>query len=162
MVSVRQCPLPNLLFLCKYTCMIDHHISSYNDILFRQRDRNMSVASVEATGLSRSSSSAFKAPEHEGWLHKQGDKYKTWNKRWFVLKGSNLFYFKSPKVNQDLVFYQRVTKALLCRMSECEALFIYEDIVSWWMNQSMQANTVSKLNMIENAPFTFTRIPRNH
>lgn len=63
-----------------------------------QRDRNMSVASVEATGLSRSSSNAFKAPEHEGWLHKQGDKYKTWNKRWFVLKGSNLFYFKSPKV----------------------------------------------------------------
>jgi hypothetical protein len=37
-------------------------------------------------------------PDMEGWLHKQGDKYKTWNKRWFVLKGSNLFYFKSPKV----------------------------------------------------------------
>ncbi|ORZ05413.1 hypothetical protein BCR42DRAFT_384537 [Absidia repens] len=36
-------------------------------------------------------------PDMEGWLHKQGDKYKTWNKRWFVLKGSNLFYFKSPK-----------------------------------------------------------------
>ncbi|KAG0182149.1 polar growth protein [Apophysomyces sp. BC1034] len=39
----------------------------------------------------------FKAPEHEGWLHKQSDRYKTWNKRWFVLKGANLFYFKSPK-----------------------------------------------------------------
>lgn len=37
-------------------------------------------------------------PEMEGWLYKQGDKYKHWNKRWFVLKGSNLFYFKSPKV----------------------------------------------------------------
>ncbi|KAI8093010.1 uncharacterized protein BX664DRAFT_98970, partial [Halteromyces radiatus] len=37
------------------------------------------------------------APDMEGWLFKQGDKYKTWNKRWFVLKGSNLFYFKSPK-----------------------------------------------------------------
>ncbi|KAI8338012.1 hypothetical protein BC941DRAFT_452039 [Chlamydoabsidia padenii] len=36
-------------------------------------------------------------PDIEDWLHKQGDKYKTWNKRWFVLKGSNLFYFKSPK-----------------------------------------------------------------
>ncbi|ORZ02557.1 hypothetical protein BCR43DRAFT_465682 [Syncephalastrum racemosum] len=35
-------------------------------------------------------------PDMEGWLHKQGDKYKTWNKRWFVLKGPNLFYFKSP------------------------------------------------------------------
>ncbi|CAO3600056.1 unnamed protein product [Absidia cylindrospora] len=37
------------------------------------------------------------APDMEGWLYKQGDKYKTWNKRWFVLKGNNLFYFKSPK-----------------------------------------------------------------
>ncbi|KAI8063834.1 hypothetical protein BC940DRAFT_306959 [Gongronella butleri] len=36
-------------------------------------------------------------PDMEGWLYKQGDKYKTWNKRWFVLKGFNLFYFKSPK-----------------------------------------------------------------
>lgn len=36
-------------------------------------------------------------PDMEGWLHKQGDRYKTWNKRWFVLKGANLFYFKSPR-----------------------------------------------------------------
>lgn len=39
------------------------------------------------------------SPDMEGWLYKQGDKYKTWNKRWFVLKTNNLFYFKSPKVN---------------------------------------------------------------
>ncbi|CEP17308.1 hypothetical protein [Parasitella parasitica] len=45
----------------------------------------------------QSTTEAFQAPEHEGWLHKQSDKYKTWNKRWFVLKGPNLFYFKSPK-----------------------------------------------------------------
>lgn len=38
------------------------------------------------------------SPDMEGWLYKQGDKYKTWNKRWFVLKSNNLFYFKSPKV----------------------------------------------------------------
>ncbi|KAG2204699.1 hypothetical protein INT47_011995, partial [Mucor saturninus] len=37
------------------------------------------------------------SPDMEGWLYKQGDKYKTWNKRWFVLKSNNLFYFKSPK-----------------------------------------------------------------
>lgn len=36
-------------------------------------------------------------PEKEGWLHKQSDKYKTWNRRWFVLKGPNLFYFKNPR-----------------------------------------------------------------
>jgi hypothetical protein len=39
-------------------------------------------------------------PDMEGWLYKQGCKYKKWNKRWFVLKGPNLFYFKSPKVNK--------------------------------------------------------------
>lgn len=39
-------------------------------------------------------------PDMEGWLHKQGCKYKKWNKRWFVLKGPNLFYFKSPKVKK--------------------------------------------------------------
>ncbi|KAF1800867.1 hypothetical protein FB192DRAFT_1282871 [Mucor lusitanicus] len=42
-------------------------------------------------------SEATAAPDMEGWLYKQGDKYKTWNKRWFVLKANNLFYFKSPK-----------------------------------------------------------------
>ncbi|KAL9544085.1 hypothetical protein MBANPS3_007800 [Mucor bainieri] len=36
-------------------------------------------------------------PECEGWVYKQSDRYKTWNKRWFVLHGTNLFYFKNPK-----------------------------------------------------------------
>ncbi|KAI7898963.1 uncharacterized protein BX663DRAFT_522670 [Cokeromyces recurvatus] len=36
-------------------------------------------------------------PEFEGWLYKQSDRYKTWNKRWFVLYGNNLFYFKNPR-----------------------------------------------------------------
>ncbi|RCH99321.1 polar growth protein, partial [Rhizopus stolonifer] len=42
-------------------------------------------------------------PDMEGWLYKQGDRYKNWNKRWFVLKGNNLFYFKSPKVTEDFL-----------------------------------------------------------
>lgn len=58
----------------------------------------LSVSSFdEQASVRTSTTEAFQAPEHEGWLHKQSDKYKTWNKRWFVLKGSNLFYFKSPK-----------------------------------------------------------------
>ncbi|ORY99848.1 hypothetical protein BCR43DRAFT_521070 [Syncephalastrum racemosum] len=55
--------------------------------------RKLSVASVDP----QLTADPFQAPEHEGWLHKQSERYKTWNKRWFVLKGSNLFYFKSPK-----------------------------------------------------------------
>ncbi|SAM08125.1 hypothetical protein [Absidia glauca] len=59
-------------------------------------DQKLSMASIDSA-IQRISTDEFQAPEHEGWLHKQGDKYKTWNKRWFVLKGTNLFYFKSPK-----------------------------------------------------------------
>ncbi|KAI8098777.1 uncharacterized protein BX664DRAFT_271602 [Halteromyces radiatus] len=59
-------------------------------------DQTLSMASV-GSSVQRPSTDEFQAPEHEGWLHKQSDKYKTWNKRWFVLKGTNLFYFKSPK-----------------------------------------------------------------
>ncbi|KAI8075922.1 uncharacterized protein B0P05DRAFT_546934 [Gilbertella persicaria] len=57
----------------------------------------LSVSPFEEQTPRTSTTEAFQAPEHEGWLHKQSDKYKTWNKRWFVLKGTNLFYFKSPK-----------------------------------------------------------------
>ncbi|EIE76957.1 hypothetical protein RO3G_01661 [Rhizopus delemar RA 99-880] len=57
----------------------------------------LSVSPFEESSDRASTTESFVAPEHEGWLHKQSDKYKTWNKRWFVLKGTNLFYFKSPK-----------------------------------------------------------------
>lgn len=68
---------------------------------FRQvaNTHTLSVSPFEEP--SNRASEAFQAPEHEGWLHKQSDKYKTWNKRWFVLKGTNLFYFKSPKVRKS-------------------------------------------------------------
>ncbi|KAK9866435.1 hypothetical protein WJX84_000176 [Apatococcus fuscideae] len=44
--------------------------------------------------------SLWSNPELTGYLHKQGRKYKGWSKRFFVLKGGNLFYFrlKSDKV----------------------------------------------------------------
>ncbi|KAF7728370.1 polar growth protein [Apophysomyces ossiformis] len=56
-----------------------------------------SRCSVDSISQRASFVDANVAPDMEGWLHKQSDKYKTWNKRWFVLKGPNLFYFKSPK-----------------------------------------------------------------
>ena len=34
---------------------------------------------------------------HEGWLLKQGGKFKTWKKRWVICSGSVLYYFESPK-----------------------------------------------------------------
>jgi hypothetical protein len=33
---------------------------------------------------------------HQGWLQKKGRKVRNWKKRWFVLKGSRLCYYKTP------------------------------------------------------------------
>ncbi|KAL7322338.1 hypothetical protein PS15p_211967 [Mucor circinelloides] len=54
-------------------------------------------SSMEIYSTRTTDESGAVTPDMEGWLYKQGCKYKKWNKRWFVLKGPNLFYFKSPK-----------------------------------------------------------------
>ncbi|KAG1196236.1 hypothetical protein G6F35_013024 [Rhizopus arrhizus] len=56
-----------------------------------------SILPIDHTYITRTEEDDNNTPQMQGWLHKQGCKYKTWNKRWFVLKGSNLFYFKSSK-----------------------------------------------------------------
>ena len=33
----------------------------------------------------------------EGWLGKQGGRVKTWKKRYVILSGNVMYYFKSPK-----------------------------------------------------------------
>jgi len=35
------------------------------------------------------------SPEHTGWMTKQGGSWKSWKKRWFVLKSTSLYYFKT-------------------------------------------------------------------
>jgi len=44
-------------------------------------------------------------PDREGYLTKQGGSIKTWRKRFFILKGKNLYYFKTPK---DLQFTGKI------------------------------------------------------
>ena len=41
---------------------------------------------------------ALGTPDKEGFLTKQGGKIKTWKRRWFVLKGDTIYYFKTQKV----------------------------------------------------------------
>lgn len=76
------------------------------------------LSKTTAPASQHSSNSTF--PECEGWIYKQSDRYKTWNKRWFVLHGTNLFYFKNSKVDgiaklslctkyiEQLVFFSRI------------------------------------------------------
>ncbi|CAG8474119.1 3470_t:CDS:10 [Diversispora eburnea] len=40
---------------------------------------------------------AIGEPDYEGWLKKQGTKYKTWKSRYCILKGADFYYFKSNK-----------------------------------------------------------------
>ena len=39
----------------------------------------------------------FQTSEKSGYLTKQGGRWKSWKKRWFVLKDNNLYYFKDEK-----------------------------------------------------------------
>merc|ERR1711879_833055 len=45
--------------------------------------------------------SALGTADKDGWLTKQGGKIKTWKKRWFVLKGDTLYYFKTQKDSEQ-------------------------------------------------------------
>ncbi|KAH8552505.1 hypothetical protein BGW37DRAFT_424072, partial [Umbelopsis sp. PMI_123] len=85
----------------------DDHVSEYSTSRLSPSNRPLSPQStgqvMHRPSVDAPSGQRFplpepgQVPEKEGWLHKQSDKYKTWNRRWFVLKGPNLFYFKSPR-----------------------------------------------------------------
>jgi hypothetical protein len=42
----------------------------------------------------------FFNPEREGWLTKEGGKYKSKHRRWFILKEGMLYYFKQASVSK--------------------------------------------------------------
>ena len=42
-------------------------------------------------------------PDHSGYLKKKGDRYGSWKMRFFVLKGSHLYYMKSETVSASAV-----------------------------------------------------------
>ncbi|KAL7310112.1 hypothetical protein PS15m_010914 [Mucor circinelloides] len=93
-------PSFNSATACKRSTFDGHSFALSSTAPSQQRntlsDLSMYDASMaEDLPTQNSNSSTF--PEYEGWIYKQSDRYKTWNKRWFVLHGTNLFYFKNPK-----------------------------------------------------------------
>lgn len=40
--------------------------------------------------------------EHEGWMTKQGGSVKSWKRRWFLLKGNTLYYFKASRPETEM------------------------------------------------------------
>mmetsp|Transcript_36493 Transcript_36493/g.91470 ORF Transcript_36493/g.91470 Transcript_36493/m.91470 type:complete len:460 (-) Transcript_36493:145-1524(-) len=55
------------------------------------------------------------SPSKEGFLTKQGGSIKTWKKRWFVLKGDTLYYFKTQK-DQDVTGVIKVDSSTECKL----------------------------------------------
>lgn len=49
-----------------------------------------------------SQDAAVLASRHEGWLWKQGGSIKTWKRRWFLLRGRALLYFRDDKTPHAL------------------------------------------------------------
>eukprot|EP00051_Salpingoeca_urceolata_P015557 m.202136 g.202136 ORF g.202136 m.202136 type:complete len:513 (-) comp18435_c0_seq1:264-1802(-) len=39
---------------------------------------------------------------HSGWLTKQGGRYKSWKRRWFVMRGNQMSYYKDPTDRKPL------------------------------------------------------------
>ena len=56
------------------------------------------LASLMASPVAYSSSPSLSQARKVGWLNKRGGRIHTWHKRWFVLTGDLMFYYKSPQV----------------------------------------------------------------
>ena len=52
----------------------------------------------------------FFNPEREGWLTKEGGKYKSKHRRWFILKEGMLYYFKQASVSQWMSVHAQLWK----------------------------------------------------
>eukprot|EP00128_Syssomonas_multiformis_P006576 Colp12_sorted_trinity150504_noHs@9786 len=46
--------------------------------------------------------STLMKPDKVGWLTKEGGSFKSWKERWFVLKGTSLFYYKSEQDKEPI------------------------------------------------------------
>lgn len=52
---------------------------------------------LTVTSMDKISVSSLGTPDHSGYMTKQGGSYKSWKRRWFVLKTDKLYYFKGKK-----------------------------------------------------------------
>ncbi|CAI2172325.1 1617_t:CDS:2 [Funneliformis geosporum] len=94
----RSSLVGNQLGLPKRPIEMQNQLINSNSTL---NDRKNNIYSLENIGnninLSDEAFNSIGEADHEGYLKKQGEKYKTWNSRYCILKGINLYYFKNDK-----------------------------------------------------------------
>ncbi|KAH3889683.1 hypothetical protein DPMN_013745 [Dreissena polymorpha] len=89
---------------------------------------------INEKSLAKYAESGARPPEREGYLLKKGDFHRSYQKRWFVLKGNLLFYFEK-RIDKDPIgkfhsvvsfnsyFYSRVSYR--SRLSVQHSVFRY-------------------------------------
>lgn len=65
----------------------------------------MSTKKLKKYGDIKVPAQSLMPPDKDGYLTKQGGSIKTWNRRYFILKGSHIYYYKTPR---DQVFTGRI------------------------------------------------------
>lgn len=85
----------------------------------------------------------FFNPEREGWLTKEGGKYKSKHKRWFILKDGMLYYFKQPTDDELIGSIPLVDPGLRVRAVQdpkaapfCFELFSESGVIKAWKKDS--------------------------
>ena len=64
----------------------------------------------------------FFNPDREGWLWKQGGRYKSWKRRWFILNDNCLYYFEFTTDNDSELIAVYLADKLAQGISLKEAL----------------------------------------
>ncbi|XP_065898377.1 cytohesin-1-like [Dysidea avara] len=78
----------------------------------------------------------FFNPEKEGWLTKEGGKYKTKHRRWFILKDNILYYFKQPS-DSELTGSIPLDNLSVREVSEaCFEIFAQDGVIKAWKKDS--------------------------
>ncbi|XP_077973704.1 uncharacterized protein LOC120347891 isoform X2 [Styela clava] len=68
----------------------------------RKNSSQSSSSTLSAYGNDKVFNASHQRVLRSGWLKKQGGMIKTWNERWFVLRGDVLFYYKDKEENKLL------------------------------------------------------------
>lgn len=72
----------------------------------------------------------FFNPDREGWLMKQGGRYKSWKRRWFILNDNCLYYFEytTDKEPRGIIPLENIEVRVLYY------LFLKKSFLRGWLN----------------------------